>query len=74
MLRKVSISIAIITLILVVLKLINPSFEPFENFIFAWLSLMFFFMGLEYVVEKRKIIGSIFIVGSLFIIFSFFVA
>lgn len=68
MLHKLNIAMGIITIFLVLFKLISPSFEPFDGFIYAWVGIIFLLLGGEEIQKKNKVSGIVFGTGGVLLV------
>ncbi len=69
MLHKITVLMGIVSLVLVLYKLIHPSFELFTGFIFAWMGLFFLLLGAEELQKKSKMLGIVYVAGGALLIF-----
>lgn len=68
LLHKFNIVLVIITIILVLIKIINPNFEPFSGFIYAWVGLIFILLGVEEFQKDKKFSAFVFSSGGILLL------
>ena len=69
MFKKINIGIGIITIILLITRLLNPDFEPFPNFIFVWITVMFLLLSLQFFKEDTRGIAFLYLSVSIISLF-----